>query len=131
LVREDVATFDNRFEGDNYGQINQAGRDVNVTNVGSLDALLATDALRAELGRLALSPEARRAAEDDLDEVERELRRPEPDRERVAGRLESLTEVLSSAGALAAAGAALLGPIGAIAGFLGPLGKAVLELTRE
>jgi hypothetical protein len=39
--------------------------------------------------------------------------------------------VLSSAGALAAAGAALLGPIGAIAGFLGPVGKAVLELTRE
>jgi hypothetical protein len=48
-----VATFNNRFEGDNYGQINQAGGDVNVTNVGSsLDALLATDALRAELGRL-------------------------------------------------------------------------------
>ena len=127
-----MATFNNRFEGDNYGQINQAGRDVNVTNVGSsLDALLATDALRAELGRLGLSPEARRAAEGDLDEVERELRRPEPDREKVAGRLESLTEVLSSAGALAAAGTALLGPIGAIAGFLGPLGKAVLELTRE
>ena len=127
-----MATFNNRFEGDNYGQINQAGRDVNVTNVGSsLDALLATDALRAELGRLGLSPEARRAAEDDLDEVERELRRPEPDREKVAGRLESLTAVLSSAGALAAAGTALLGPIGAIAGFLGPLGKAVLELTSE
>ena len=127
-----MATFNNRFEGDNYGQINQAGRDVNVTNVGSsLDALLATDALRAELGRLGLSPAARRAAEDDLDEVERELRRPEPDREKVAGRLESLTGVLSSAGALAAAGTALLGPIGAIAGFLGPLGKAVLELTSE
>jgi hypothetical protein len=127
-----VATFNNRFEGDNYGQINQAGRDVNVTNVGSsLDALVATDALRAELARLGLAPDARRAAEDDLDEVERELRRPEPDRERIAGRLESLTEVLSSAGALAAAGTALLGPIGAIAGFLGPLGKAVLELTRD
>jgi hypothetical protein len=127
-----VATFNNRFEGDNYGQINQAGGDVNVTNVGSsLDALLATDALRAELGRLDLSPETRRAAEGELDEVERELRRPEPDGEKVARRLESLTGVLSSAGALAAAGAALLGPIGAIAGFLGPVGKAVLELTRE
>ena len=34
-------------------------------------------------------------------------------------------------GALASAGAALLGPIGVIAGFLGPLGKAVVELARE
>ena len=128
-----MAHFDNRIEGSNYGTINQAGRDVNVTNVAasSLDALHAAGELRSALASLGLAPEDRRAAQQELDEVERELRRPDPDREQLAGRLRGLTQILKSAGALATAGAALFGPIGVIAGFLGPVGSAIVQAARE
>jgi hypothetical protein len=128
-----VAQFNNRIDGSNHGTINQAGRDVNVTNLtaSSLDALLAAGELRSALASLGLAPEDRRAAQQELDEVERELRRPDPDREQLAGRLKGLTEILKSAGALATAGAALFGPIGVIAGFLGPLGSAIAQVARE
>ena len=124
--------FHNRFEGPNYGTINQAGRDVIAPNVASssLEALVAAAQLRAALADLDLSPEAGRAAREELDGVERELRRPEPDRDEIARSLKRATETLKTAGALAAAGAALVGPIGVIAGFLGPLGEAVVKLVR-
>lgn len=129
-----MAEFHNEI-GANYGTINQAARDINqaggnltVTNV---EALAATAELRQALGRTDLSPEIRRVAEREIEDVEDELRKPEPDKERVAARLESFTAILKSAGAFAAAGAALLGPIGVLAGFLGPLGHAALELARR
>lgn len=124
--------FHNRFEGPNYGTINQAGRDVIAPSVASssLEALVAATRLRAALDGLDLSPEADRAAREDLDRVERELRTPDPDRGEIARRLQRATETLKTAGALAAAGAALVGPIGVLAGFLGPLGEAVVKLVR-
>jgi len=42
-----------------------------------------------------------------------------------------VTEPGSVPGALAAAGAALFGPIGVIAGFLGPLGEAILQKAQS
>jgi hypothetical protein len=126
-----VAQFHNTFQGDNYGDINQAGRDINVTTYSSLDALKATGDLRTALRDVGLGPEDRRIAQQELDDVERELREPSPDRETVARKLNGLTETLKAAGAFAAAGAALFGPIGVIAGFLGPLGEAIVELARE
>ncbi|MGE5691985.1 MAG: hypothetical protein ACM33B_15660 [Pseudomonadota bacterium] len=123
-----MAQFHNTFEGDNYGQINQAGRDVNVT---ALDALRATEELRAALSAIPLPPEDLRAADNELDGVERELRRTDPNRQSIARRLDRVTELLKSAGAFTAAGAALFGPIGALAGFLGPLGDAVVSRMRD
>ncbi len=127
-----MATFNNQFQGDNYGQINQAGRDIAITHIGDsvLDALQATAVLRAALGRAGLSARDEQAARHELEEVERELRQHDPDRQKIARRLERLTETLKVAGGLAAAGAALVGPIGVIAGFLGPAGQAVVKLLR-
>ena len=120
--------FHNEFNAPNYGTINQAGRDINITQVQALEA---TADLRAALARAELVPEDNRAAERELDDVEEELRKPDPDKQRVAARLESFTAILKSAGALAVAGAALVGPIGVLAGFLGPLGHAVVKLAEN
>lgn len=128
-----MAHFENRFEGTNYGAINQAGRDVNVTSVTvtSLDALIAAGKLRGVLGDLRLAPGERDLAGRELDALERQLREPEPQRDEVARGLDRFIEVLRSAGAMASAGAALFGPIGVIAGFLGPIGDAVVAKARE
>ena len=121
--------------GTNYGTINQAGRDINQAggdvNVSNVEALAAASELREALAQAGLSPEVGRVAGRELDDVESELRSPQPNKERMAARLESLTAILKSAGALAATGVALVGPIGVLAGFLGPLGHAALELTRR
>ena len=121
--------------GTNYGTINQAGRDINQAGgdltVSNVEALAAASELREALAQAGLSPEVGRVAGRELDDVESELRSPQPNKERMAARLESLTAILKSAGALAATGVALVGPIGVLAGFLGPLGHAALELTRR
>lgn len=125
-------TFNNQFQGPIHGTVNQAGRDI-ITSGGASspqEALLALVQLRAALDGVELPPEADRAAREDLDAAEQELRRPEPDHGQVASRLERITETLKTAGALAAAGAGLVGPIGAVAGFLGPLGSAVVKLLK-
>jgi hypothetical protein len=70
---------------------------------------------------------AREAAEH-LDGAEAEMARPVPAKPAVAERLRELTRILASAGSLAAAGGALLGPIGAVAGWLGGLGKPILDM---
>lgn len=128
-----MAQFNNRFEGANYGAINQAGHDVNITTFGasSLEALVAAAELREVLGRLGLASEESRAACSELDDVERELRKSDPDRGKVASGLNRFAETLKSAGAFASAGAALFGPIGVIAGFLGPLGDTIVKSMRN
>ena len=124
--------FHNQFDGPVHGTINQAGRDIIAPGAASspVEALAAVAQIRAALNGVELPPEADQAARQELDAVEQELRKPEPDRDQVAGGLERATETLKTAGALAAAGAALVGPIGAVAGFLGPVGAAVLKLIR-
>jgi hypothetical protein len=63
----------------------------------------------------------------ELDSLDEEVARPEPDREAVAGRLGRITRLLSSAGALATASTGLIGPLGALAGWLGALGQPILR----
>lgn len=129
-----MAEISNSINGDNYGEVIQAGRDANVTKVTGagdpLDALIAVRRLRAALDGLELPSDERSAAARTVDELEAELRTAAPDREKVAGGLDRLTSLLKSAGTLAAGGAALLGPIGAIAGWLGPLGTAIANALR-
>jgi hypothetical protein len=123
-----VPEFHNEFNAPNYGTINQAARDININQA---QALAATADIRAALAHAGLSPEVTRLAVRELDDVEQEIQRPNPDNQRVAARLESLTAILKSAGALAAAGVALVGPIGVLAGLLGPLGHAVAKLVES
>ena len=54
--------------------------------------------------------------------------RYEPDRARIAPRLERLTRILLAAGSLASAGSALVGPLGTLAHWLGALGAPILGL---
>ncbi|KAB7741965.1 hypothetical protein GA707_17385 [Nostocoides sp. F2B08] len=107
-----------RIEGGQYG-----------TLVTTEDALHAVSDLRAALDRVTLDQNTAVVANEHVDEIESELHsEPEPDRARVAQALERLTRLLTAAGAVATAGAALLGPLQALAGWLGGLGAPVLAL---
>ncbi|MFI0508466.1 hypothetical protein ACH3Y9_04535 [Streptomyces sp. WSLK1-5] len=83
--------------------------------------------LRASIEQTPLPPAIEPEIRAELDSLDHEVARPEPDREAVAGRLGRITRLLSSAGALATAGTALIGPLGALAGWLGALGQPILR----
>jgi hypothetical protein len=125
-----MTQFTNNVNGPNYGQLNQAGRDLEVVNDDALHALHSVGRLRSALDLAPLTSTDKRLVERELDLVDRELRSPRPDRSDVAQRMSRVAEILKSAGALASAGAALLGPLGAIAGFLGPVGAAIVKSAR-
>jgi hypothetical protein len=126
-----MVQISNSIGGGNYGQIVQAGRDANVIrSAGPATALDAAGQLRAAIGELDLAPDARAGALGALDEIDAQLRRPEPDQRQVADRLERLTTLLRHGGSLLGAGAALIHPIGAIAAWLGPLGASLLASLR-
>jgi hypothetical protein len=91
------------------------------------DARSAARALRAVIDRLELPGPVRDEARAEVLEVERELGADQPERARVASRLERLTNMLSRAGALAAAGAALTGPLTAIVQWLGEAATPLLR----
>ena len=124
-----MTTVTNSIGGNAYGPVVMAGRDAHVGG-GAAEALDAVRRLLHVLDVVDLPPAAQDAARRDVAEMEAELRRPDPDSGRVAGHLERLTALLKEAGALAAAGAALATPLGAIAGWLGPLGGAALALLH-
>ncbi|MEU5282303.1 hypothetical protein AB0G87_38610 [Streptomyces asoensis] len=83
--------------------------------------------LRTSIERTALPPAIIPEVRAELDSLEEEAARPGPDRQAVAGRLGRITRLLSSAGALATAGAQLTGPLTALAGWLGALGQPILR----
>ncbi|MEV0532866.1 hypothetical protein [Kitasatospora sp. NPDC050463] len=108
---------DQTVRGGLSGHFTADGQDVRVL-VGDLR----TAVERAQLPPV-LAPEVR----TELDALDTEVARPEPDREAVAGRLTRITRLLTSAGALVAAGTGLLGPLSALAGWLGALGQPILR----
>lgn len=123
-----MATFN--IGPQNAGVINNVGGDQTINQgqhgtlaMGHVEALAA---LRAAVQ--TLPPETAEAAKAELDEAADALDRPEPDKPRAARALERLTRTLTSAGAFAAAGAALIGPLEALGRFLGPIGATVLSL---
>jgi hypothetical protein len=89
-------------------------------------ALNAVRTLRGSLAGLDLPEQVRSAAGRALDEIEDELRIPDPDRGVITARLERFTELLTSRGAVASGGASLIRPIRTIATWLGPIGAALL-----
>lgn len=114
--------------GSTYGDVIRGGR-ADVTKVHTPDprqALYAVRTLRRAVHRLGLAWEVRAEAGRSLDEIDVEIRSPDPDRGVITARLERFTELLTDTGALATAGASLVRPIRAIATWLGPIGAAAI-----
>ena len=63
-------------------------------------------------------------------EIDAAMRAPRPDKPRIADALKRLTRLLTAAGSLTTAGAALIGPLHALASWLGALGDPILGLLR-
>ncbi|NHA68633.1 hypothetical protein [Phycicoccus flavus] len=119
----------------NAGVVNNVDGDQHVTGgqqgtlVTTADAVRTAAELRAALDEAALEPQTAARARQDVDEIDAELHSaPEPDKARVAGALERLARLLKGAGAVATSGAALLGPLKALALWLGALGVPALAL---
>jgi hypothetical protein len=115
------------------GVINNVGRDQHIT--GGQQGIVTTEAARqavrdlmAGLSASALDEKTAQQARSHTDEIDAELGKGEPDRPRVANAVERLTRLLTSAGSLVTAGAALVGPLQTLAGWLGELGTPVLQM---
>jgi hypothetical protein len=93
--------------------------DTRVVSPDPRQALNAVRTLRGRVAGLELGEEAGTAAVLALDEIEDELRMPEPDRGVVTARLERFTELVTGAGA---GDPGLIRPIRAIAAWVGPIG---------
>lgn len=84
--------------------------------------------LQGELGRAALPPECRTAAEVAIGAAAAEAGLPVPSRERIAELLHEATTVVDDAGGLATAGTGLVEGLRRTATLLGPAGRTVLTL---
>ncbi|HET7820432.1 MAG TPA: hypothetical protein VFL10_02820 [Ornithinibacter sp.] len=116
----------NNVAGDQHVEGGQHG-----VQVSTHDAMTAAATLRellAEADLSSLSDSDRATVVEDAAAIDEEMTAAQPSPETVLTRLERLTKVLGAAGALAGAGAAMLGPIGALAGWLGPFGASVMRM---
>ncbi len=84
--------------------------------------------LREVLAGLGLQPEVQQEANGLIDEADDELAQPTPHADKVGKPLTRLTNLLSEAGALASAGASLIGPLQRIGSWLGVAGAAILAV---
>jgi hypothetical protein len=98
------------------------------TVVTSEDARRAVRDLRDALAGAGLDDATAAQARVQVAEIDAAVHAPEPDKERAAGPLKRLVELLGNAGSLATAGAALIGPLHTLAGWLGVHGAAILSL---
>jgi hypothetical protein len=118
----------------NAGIINNVAGDQHITGqqygtlVTTEDARRALGDLRGAVTTAGLGRDTAADAHADVAEMDEVLRAERPDKRRFAGALERLTRLLSAAGSLATSGAALLGPLHALAGWLGTLGGPILAL---
>lgn len=88
----------------------------------------AARALLSAVRRVDLPSDLRDHVLNDVAAVEEAIAGGAPAPQEVAGRLDRVTRALSRAGALAAAGAGLVGPLTTLGRWLGPAGAAVLAL---
>jgi hypothetical protein len=107
---------------------NVAGDQWNQATLRDADALEQVRQLRNALDTAGLAPAVATQARAHLDDAETELAQQTPSKPDVADRLKQVTRILVSAGGLATAGGALLGPLGALAGWLGGLGRPILDM---
>ena len=113
----------NNVAGDQHISGQQYG-----TLVTTEDARRALGELRQVVTTSGLDRATAAAAGTHVAEMDEALRAEQPDKPRFARVLERLTRLLSAAGSLATSGAALLGPLHALAGWLGALGGPILAL---
>ncbi len=116
------------------GVINNAGRDQRITG-GQQGTLVTQEAalhavldLRRALTDASLDEGTAASARARVNEIRADLEAPQPDQSRVARSLEQLTHILTAAGPLATAGAALVHPLQTLASWLGILGEPILRL---
>ena len=110
--------------------ITNTSRDMVVSTGESAEALEAVDRLRTEVAALDLPSDVITRAQWVVDDMEDELRRPDPDRDVMASRLWRLTEFLQGEGAVLGSDGPAFEPIAEIAGYVGPLGEALLRRLR-
>src|SRR5262245_6569979 len=110
--------------------ITRASRDEVVSSGEAADALEAVDRLRTEVAALDLPSDVITRAQWVVDDLEDELRRADPDRDVMASRLWRLTEFLRGEGAVLGSERPVFEPIAEIAGFVGPLGEALVKRLR-
>jgi hypothetical protein len=120
--------------GQNAGIINNIAGDQHITGqqYGTLitteDARRALRDLRGAVTTAGLGKDTAAGAHAHVAEMDAALQAGQPDKPRFAWALERLTQLLAAAGSLASGGAALLGPLHALAGWLGALGGPILAL---
>jgi hypothetical protein len=118
--------------GGDFSGMLAGGRDINMEMTRltmTPDSALLNDIteLRRALAELQLTRGQHNQVEGDVAAIEEAAKNSDPDKKAVGGRLESLTDFLASAGALASAGQALTGPLSRLAEWLGPYGQAILN----
>ena len=120
--------------GQNAGIINNVAGDQHITGqqygtlVTTEDARRALGDLRGAVTTAGLGTDTAADADAHVAEMDAALQPGQPDKPRFARALERLTQLLAAAGSLASGGAALLGPLHALAGWLGALGGPILAL---
>jgi hypothetical protein len=120
--------------GQNAGIINNVAGDQHITGqqYGTLitteDARRALRDLRGAVTTAGLGKDTAAGAHAHVAEMDAALQAGQPDKPRFAWALERLTQLLAAAGSLASGGAALLGPLHALAGWLGALGGPIFAL---
>jgi hypothetical protein len=116
------------------GVINNVAGDQHITGqqygtlVTTEDARRALGELRHAVTATGLGEGTAADAHAHVAEMDAALQPGQPDRPRFARALERLTRLLAAAGSLASGSAALLGPLHALAGWLGALGGPILSL---
>lgn len=108
-------------------QITNSIRGAGGVRTDATSALEAVGDLRRLMSALDVSDDVCSRAGWALDDMVDELYRPNPDRDVMASRLWRLAEFLRGAGVDVGPGTAPFGPIEVIAGFVGPLGEALLR----
>jgi hypothetical protein len=116
------------------GVINNVAGDQRVSGgqegtIVTIDA--ARDAVRNLQRAIASTPLARStavAARVHVEDLDAEIRKDTPDPSAVADRVRRLTGLLASTGALASAGASIVGPLQTLATWLGHLGEPISRM---
>ena len=122
-IKDQHAAVINNIDGDQVIHGGQHG-----TVVTSQDARRAVHDLRDALEGAALDDATAAEARARVAQIDAEVHAPEPDKERAAGPLKRLVKLLTEAGSVATAGAALIGPLHTLAGWLGAHGAAIISL---
>ena len=118
----------------NAGIINNVAGDQHITGqlygtlVTTEDARRVLTDLRGAVTTAGLGRDTAADAHAHVAEMDAALHAGQPDKPRFARALERLTQLLAAAGSLASGGAALLGPLHALAGWLGAMGGPIITL---